>query len=214
MQVFLDREPKNRYHPTEPIDIDGSQIVHWDNPKVSIADALRKMLKQLRLVWAVRDGVVWITKGARGGNFDLQRLVAYRFSVPVPAEALPHLLGHIETINVSSWDRVGGYGSTAVVKDILFVRHCDSVHRLIVSDFGHLLRPLTPVSTNHQLTDELADRLRQPVMLHFNQATLEEVAGDLGKQAGIEIRVATSKFDAGTTCTTSSPLKLPLESAR
>lgn len=167
--------------PSEPVSD------HLDNAPVYL---LLNRLRSLGLAWYVEDDVLHITSEevAKDRQVTLPYNVGDLLDADYDGDALLTFIE--EVIAPDTWSSMGGSGTANVLGDVLFVRQTDRLHRevqgLLAALRKHGRRTFAPDPAEHLA---LRQKLDKNVSVAFADTPLETAVGQLGKDAGIDVRL-------------------------
>src|SRR5262245_61935184 len=168
-----------------------------------ITDALNNeplylLLNRLRVVgvaWSFRDEILRF--GPASALDDELRTASYLVGDIFDAGYKEHgLISTLETCAGNTWESIDGVGGNLqTLGDVLFVRQTELGHRhvagLLAALRSHGRRTLTYDEPQHFA---IREALQAHVTLDVQDAPLVDVLADVGRQAGVAIRIDTAAF--------------------
>jgi hypothetical protein len=180
------------------------QPISWHLPAIPLKSQLYWMLRELDLMWVVRDDALVITTTADAELAQVTRLYDVRnltdpdLGLPGGREALESLIHRF--VAPDSWDEMGGPGSLSEFHGLLVASHVDPVHDELAEFLAALdrCRPRLGgdasapegqiVRVGTRPSEERIERmLSQPVSANYCGVPLEEVLRDLAERLELPV---------------------------
>jgi hypothetical protein len=151
---------------------------------------LLNRLRSLGLAWYVEDDILHITSkdAAEDRRVTLPYNVGDLLDADYDGECLVTLIESV--VDAETWSSIGGEGTLSMLGDVLFVHQTDALQRevqgLLVAIRKHGRRTFAPDPAEHLA---LRQKLEEEVSVAFADTPLETAVEQLGKDAGIDMRL-------------------------
>jgi len=172
----------------EEAGINISTSITYSQSKVSVGDALSKLLESVSLEWTTNRGVVFVTT-RRGAEAHPSTYVYRMKSEANPAALMKDIT---ESIDADSWQALGGPGMLQHLHPLsLIVSQRQAVHQQIVEKrAGDLtLVPHRPFSLSALQVEIPVASLLKPLSLSMTNQPLSQVATRMSDAAKTEIKI-------------------------
>jgi hypothetical protein len=190
------------------IGVSVDQPITWHLPAVRLKCQLSWMLRDLSLMWVVRDDALVITtmEDAEGElltrMYDVRSLTDPELGVPGGRRAVQSLIRRF--VSPDSWDEVGGPGSMSDFRGMLIVCQTDEVHDQLGRFLEAIEKPLRP-QLGSRNTPSLVPRtdlvridpsptglwleqlLDRPVSLDYCGVPLADLLRDVGRSLDLPV---------------------------